>query len=361
MYLRKSEHSVHIGHFSMTNTRHGHFPLTSQGPNEHHLLDGKVGPDNVPHTSPKRPTLCLVDESSSQHSQPANIRLMHYVVDGPIQLKVLDFGIAKEIGQEKGQLTTTGAIMGTPLYLAPELLSETHSEIDGRIDQYSAGVVLYQLLAGCPPFAGQNVAAILLSHVATPPPPLPKTVPESLQRVVLRMLKKTAKERFPHDEALLIALKECVPACRSAQTARRGAIRPSSASLIISLPIQTQRRQNALFGLLFGVFVVGTAVLAVLIQRRPNPQSTQTVPAISAAKSAAPSSASAHTPVIAEAPNQSPRSSTTAAIDRALAKSLPTSSTEVRKDAALKKPKQKVRSGQRIEQKEDPFAVPLAR
>ncbi len=286
---------------------------------------------------------------------------MHYVADGPIQLKVLDFGIAKEIGQEKGQLTTTGAIMGTPLYLAPELLSETHSEIDGRIDQYSAGVVLYQLLAGCPPFAGQNVAAILLSHVTTPPPPLPKTVPEALQRVVLRMLKKTAKERFPNDEALLIALKECGPACRSAQTARRGAIRPSSASLIISLPIQTQRRQNALFGLLLGVLVVGMAVLAVLIQRRPNSQATQASPATSTEKVAVPSSVSSHTPVLAEDPSPSPRSGPTAAIDRELAKSLPSSSTEIRKDAALKKPKQRVRSGQRIEQKEDPFAVPLAR
>ena len=286
---------------------------------------------------------------------------MHYVADGPIQLKVLDFGIAKEIGQEKGQLTTTGAIMGTPLYLAPELLSETQSEIDGRIDQYSAGVVLYQLLAGCPPFAGQNVAAILLSHVTTPPPPLPKTVPEVLQRVVLRMLKKTAKERFPHDQALLIALQECVPACRSAQTARRGAIRPSSASLITSLPIQTQRRQNALFGLLLGVLVVGMAVLAVLLQRRPIPQTTQTVPTISTEKVTTPTSASSHTPVLADDPNPSRPASTPAAIDRALAKPLPDSSTEVRRDATPKKPKQKVRPGQRIEQKEDPFAVPLAR
>lgn len=288
--------------------------------------------------------------------KPANIRLVSYVPGGPIQLKVLDFGIAKEIGQEKGQLTTTGAIMGTPLYLAPELLSETQAVIDGRIDQYSTGVVLYQLLTGCPPFSGQTVAAILLSHVTTPPPPLPKTVPEPLARVVLRMLKKTAKERYPNDEALLSALGECVSVCRSAQTAPRGATRPSSASLIVALPIQNQRRQNALLGLLLGLLVVGVAVLVVLLQRQTSVRTPDSPRAASAS-----TSTSAPAPLSVPSPKQG-LSSDAAVPERTGSEPVVTpGSPEPLRTKPKSKPKSKPKNDARILPKEDPFAVPLAR
>lgn len=283
--------------------------------------------------------------------KPANIRLMDYVPGGPCRLKVLDFGIAKEIGNEHGQLTTTGAIMGTPLYLAPELLSEVHTELDGRIDQYSVGVVLYQLLAGCPPFAGQTVASILLSHVTTPPPDLPTTVPEPLQKVVLRMLKKTAKERFPNDDVLLRALKDCIPACRSAQTARRGATRPSSAHLLISLPVQTPNRLRVILGVVIGVLFVG--LLAVLSQTRKKPLSpSQTTPVQRAISGppldpVRPVVETGQTPSVPAFPISKIQSPPSAL-----------------KDAPDNKPRFKTKTGFRPAKpakKEDPFDVPLAR
>ncbi len=292
--------------------------------------------------------------------KPANIRMVSYSPQGPILLKVLDFGIAKEIGQEKGQLTTTGSIMGTPLYLAPELLSETHVEMDGRVDQYSVGVVLYQLLAGCPPFAGQTVASILLSHVTATPPPLPKTVPPALQRVVLRMLKKTAKERYCSDEELLAALSSCVEVCRSAQSAVRGATRPSSASLVVQLPTQSQGRQNVLMLLLAVVLLISTGMFILLIQRR-SLERARVPPAVAAPLPTAQPAAgqSEQGKRTDTAPRQPPQSSVQ--VDRFPPQSPAVTTGSVSVSTSAAKPKPKGRPKPRPERKEDPFAVPLAR
>jgi len=283
--------------------------------------------------------------------KPANLRLVDYAPGGPCRLKVLDFGIAKEMGDERGQLTTTGAIMGTPLYLAPELLSEVRAELDGRIDQYSVGVVLYQLLAGCPPFAGQTVAAILLSHVTTPPPPPPSTVPDRLQHVVLRMLKKTAQERYPTDDALLHALKECIPVCRSAHSAPRGATRPSSASLAMSLPREQPARFHWLYGLAIGVlFFASAAIFATIQLRRTAVQESSVPPSMPVMKAY---SATEH------ANNKEKVSTRTISTTETVLQSPPLPSKEV--GSVKTKPKNKAKSSPRNAQKEDPFAVPLAR
>lgn len=148
--------------------------------------------------------------------KPHNIRLQRYSPSGPIYLKVLDFGIAKQLGDEVGtSLTATGAVIGTPAYMAPEQAGG--SRIDAKADQYAVGIVLYELLTGTVPFTSDTVTGVLVSHLTKPPPPLPRQVPEPLQRIVMRLLEKEPGARYPDIASLERALADCEGYCRDAR------------------------------------------------------------------------------------------------------------------------------------------------
>jgi serine/threonine-protein kinase len=141
--------------------------------------------------------------------KPSNVM----VLDGPDQtVKVLDFGLAKSLG---GDFTTTdaGSIMGTPAYLAPELV--LGREVTPAVDLYAVGVVLYELLSGDLPFTDDDVPAVLMAHAYRPPPPLPESVPMSLANLVMRLLAKKADERFPSAAAAREAFRFAVAATES--------------------------------------------------------------------------------------------------------------------------------------------------
>jgi serine/threonine-protein kinase len=113
---------------------------------------------------------------------------------------VTDFGIARAVERsaEMASVTTTGLTLGTPTYMSPEqAAAERH--IDGRSDVYSLGCVLYEMLAGSPPFAGATARAIIAKHMTEPPPPIRATrpeVPEQLVRTLDRMLAKAPSARI---------------------------------------------------------------------------------------------------------------------------------------------------------------------
>jgi serine/threonine protein kinase len=153
--------------------------------------------------------------------KPSNLLLNRFTKEGPIYLKVLDFGIAKEVGPGHGKLTATGSIVGTPMYMSPEQAEGEVRQIDGRSDQYSAGIVLYELLAGRPPFQDENAAGLMFSQMNRQPPPLPDTVPASLREVVMRMLSKKPGDRYANPKALDSALAGCEKDCRDAPSAPR--------------------------------------------------------------------------------------------------------------------------------------------
>ncbi|GMU56744.1 MAG: hypothetical protein AMXMBFR33_58900 [Candidatus Xenobia bacterium] len=115
-------------------------------------------------------------------------------------LKVVDFGVAA--GESYTVLTATGFVAGTPTYLAPEQIA---GEAVPASDQYSLGVVLYELLNGAPPFQHPDPMALAQLHVGRPPPPLPPETPGAT--AVMRMLKKAPGTRFPDCRAAAAALR----------------------------------------------------------------------------------------------------------------------------------------------------------
>ena len=112
---------------------------------------------------------------------------------------VSDFGIARAITvAAEGRMTGTGIAVGTPGYMSPEQ-AEGIDELDGRSDLYSLGCVLYEMLAGDPPFTGWSAQAILARQLVDPVPRLRTvrdTVPEWLEQAVLRLLAKAPADRF---------------------------------------------------------------------------------------------------------------------------------------------------------------------
>lgn len=124
---------------------------------------------------------------------------------------VTDFGIARAITEARGeQLTETGIAVGTPAYMSPEQAAGA-CDVDARSDIYALGCVLYELLAGQPPFTGPNAQAVLARHSLDPVPRLRsvrQTVPDALEAVVLRALAKVPADRFGTASEFALALEE---------------------------------------------------------------------------------------------------------------------------------------------------------
>jgi serine/threonine protein kinase/class 3 adenylate cyclase len=128
---------------------------------------------------------------------------------GP-RVKLSDFGLARHVVQSESlEMTQAGAILGTPLYMAPEQCSGA-GVIDPRTDVYAMGVTLFHLLAGQPPFQAESVLALTSMHVNEPPPPLQKLNPrlsDGVCRIVAKALAKLPDARHADAEALLLDLE----------------------------------------------------------------------------------------------------------------------------------------------------------
>jgi serine/threonine-protein kinase len=131
--------------------------------------------------------------------KPANV-----MVDRTGRVKVLDFGIARALASTS--LTQTATVLGSAPYLAPEVARGEPA--DERSDTYSLGCVLYEMLAGRPPFTGELPAAIVHQHTTAPPRPireLTPDVPPALAGLIMRMLAKSPGDR-PDDSEVVRAL-----------------------------------------------------------------------------------------------------------------------------------------------------------
>jgi serine/threonine-protein kinase len=138
--------------------------------------------------------------------KPANLFLASRR-DGSPLVKVLDFGISKLSKGERG-ITRTDAVMGSPGYMSPEQIRSA-KHVDQRADIWGLGVVMYELLAGKPPFDGDNVATLSAQIVLETPERVDQIrpeVPAALADVVVRCLAKEPGERFADMKALADAL-----------------------------------------------------------------------------------------------------------------------------------------------------------
>jgi eukaryotic-like serine/threonine-protein kinase len=143
--------------------------------------------------------------------KPGNVLLAQHGDEGD-NVKVLDFGLVKDVTGEAEELTQQGLFMGSPKYMAPEQI--VGAEVSSRTDIYSLGVMLYEMLCGKVPFDKGPGVGTLMSHVNDPPPPMEQYNPnlaitEEMAMTVYKCLEKDPQNRFATMDELLGALKRC--------------------------------------------------------------------------------------------------------------------------------------------------------
>lgn len=135
--------------------------------------------------------------------KPANV-----LIDHGTNVFLSDFGIAKVIA-ETSHLTREGLSLGTPVYMAPEQV-QGHS-VDARSDIYALGILLYEAVTGSIPFVAETAFLTALMHVHAPPRPpreLNSSIPEALERVILRAIAKNPDDRFQMADDMVAALHD---------------------------------------------------------------------------------------------------------------------------------------------------------
>ena len=149
--------------------------------------------------------------------KPANILLS---TEG--QVKVGDFGVARLAeGSTDGRGSHPASIVGTPRYMAPE--QGRGRATTPATDVYSAGVVLYEMLSGAPPFSASSAVELALLHLQEPPPPLSPRLPAPLVEIVERALAKDPAHRYADGAAMADALLQARPRARTARRPLVGA------------------------------------------------------------------------------------------------------------------------------------------
>lgn len=166
-------------------------------------------------------TACMVEVHAAgvlhRDLKPENIFLLRPGGDGDAErVKILDFGIAKTLrpfaglpGSPERMLTTEGLVVGTPLYMSPEQLSD--EPLTPASDVYALGHVLYEMLAGHPAYYDPDGDAmrIMVRHLEEPMPPLPHGLAgHPLAEIIANATRKTVGERTPSASALLAALTD---------------------------------------------------------------------------------------------------------------------------------------------------------
>jgi serine/threonine protein kinase len=225
-------------------------------------------------------------EAHAQGIVHRDLKPENVMIDGSGNLKIMDFGIARSMEAATRQ---TGAMVGTPAYMAPEQVSG--SPVDYRTDIYSLGLMLYEMFTGKPAFSAENAIAVALKQMREDPAP-PRTIdpsiPVSLERIILKCLAKEPAKRFQIVAELESALQ--LPASAAAPTlpepslapaaAVRGA-RPAPVSAgPLSVPSHSSGAGRTLLWILFGSALVlaalaGLCWLAVtnVAQKIPPPAS----------------------------------------------------------------------------------------
>jgi serine/threonine-protein kinase len=175
--------------------------------------------------------------------------------------KLSDFGIAKGLSRASETITGGHRILGTPRYLSPEQVNG--QPVTPCSDLYSLGIVLYEMLAGAPPFDHDNAMAVALAHVESRPPPLGRhrpDLPVALMVAVHRALEKDPRRRFEDAagmcSSLLESLEVSQPPAAAVPAVAQSTTRPSPRALRAPASAPTRRRGRRTVAVLLGVAVV---------------------------------------------------------------------------------------------------------
>lgn len=142
--------------------------------------------------------------------KPANVYLVQHGDENDF-VKVLDFGLVKNLEEKGEELTQTGLFMGSPKYMSPEQIRG--DRVDARVDVYALGVMMYEMLTGKVPFDRPNSVNILMAHIQEQVPAMNELnanlrVPPALEAVVRRCMAKSLDERYGSMDEVLAGLKQ---------------------------------------------------------------------------------------------------------------------------------------------------------
>ncbi len=154
-----------------------------------------------------------------------DIKAENILITTENKVRIADFGLAKDLGSDV-KLTAEGQIIGTPLYMAPEI--GRVSEIDGRVDVYSLGVTFYYMVTGVQPFAGFNTLDVLSGRAhekIKPPDEVVPGLPPAIVSVIKKMMEKERDNRIGSADELIAALEEA----KAALDAPGGDLAPAAA------------------------------------------------------------------------------------------------------------------------------------
>jgi eukaryotic-like serine/threonine-protein kinase len=228
-------------------------------------------------------------------------------------VKVLDFGLAKSLIGDGTTITHDDALLGTPLYMAPEVI-HGHTPAPAS-DLYSLGCILYELLSGAPPFRDQSANAVLARHLSEQPRPLSSAVPKPMRALVESLLAKKPEGRPGTATKVREALQELLSEEDSGEldsspisssdlaTTRAAAIglaetvSGTSASLGDIRPtVPTPKSRRALWLVLLLVCAAGGVVIWQLASREPSDAAAPAIDAAPEARSAVPAADAAPAP-----------------------------------------------------------------
>jgi len=189
---------------------------------------------------------------------------------------ITDFGIAKMVG-ERTMLTQSGAVMGTPAYMAPEQWFARR--VDGRTDLYALGIMLYEMLTGSVPFESETPAQIMYMHLQAPPPSprlAQPNIPVAVEEVIKVALAKDPQQRFASGKELASAFRGALSGISPSDLSGRVTsqmqaywqARPTDPALVPEVKTATAPQagsRNLPVGILAGISVVIIAVLMVVV------------------------------------------------------------------------------------------------
>lgn len=185
--------------------------------------------------------------------KPANI-----LIDLDEQLHLTDFGLARRIEEAQG-LTLIGTVVGTPHYIAPEVLSSYGRDVSPAADLYAIGTILYEMLAGIPPFTGKNLAEIsedIRRRDPIPPSRIRSGIPRQLDAICLKALRKRPHQRYASAQELAEALTSLAADNRLSGSS---SLRPARAMRLPKFSYEMLIRLLAIaFVLLIGGMLVST-------------------------------------------------------------------------------------------------------